>query len=268
MTDDLAAPEQIAIVGMAGRFPGAATWTRSGPTSATGSSRSARSPTRSSGAGGADPSRAGLRERGGGLDGIDQFDAAFFGMSRREAELTDPSTASSSRCAWAALEHAGYDPAAYPGRVGVFGGVGPQHVLPQQRPAAPRTCWPGPGTTRCCWRRSASTPSRASPTSWTSRGRRSACRPPARRRWSPSTWPARACSPASATWRSPAACSHPGPGDRGYLYQEDGILSPGRPLPRLRRRRARARSSAAAPAVVVLKRLGGRAARRRHASTR
>ena len=59
------------------------------------------------------------------MDGIDQFDAAFFGMSRREAELTDPQHRVFLETAWTGIEHAGYDPAAYPGRVGVFGGVGP-----------------------------------------------------------------------------------------------------------------------------------------------
>ena len=45
--------------------------------------------------------------------------------------------------------------------------------------------------------------------------RASPCRPPARPRWSPSTSPARACSPASATWRSPAASSIRAAADAG-----------------------------------------------------
>jgi len=56
------------------------------------------------------------------LHGADQFDAAFFGMHRREAELTDPQQRIFLECAWEALEDAGYDPAAYAGAIGVFAG--------------------------------------------------------------------------------------------------------------------------------------------------
>ena len=53
----------------------------------------------------------------------DAFDATFFGMSPREAELTDPQHRVFLETAWAAIEHAGYDPSSYDGRIGVFGGV-------------------------------------------------------------------------------------------------------------------------------------------------
>ncbi len=56
------------------------------------------------------------------LQGVDQFDAGFFGMHRREAELTDPQQRIFLECAWEALEDAGYDPATYPGAIGVFAG--------------------------------------------------------------------------------------------------------------------------------------------------
>ncbi|NEQ48307.1 MAG: SDR family NAD(P)-dependent oxidoreductase [Leptolyngbya sp. SIOISBB] len=52
------------------------------------------------------------------------FDAAFFGLTPREAELTDPQHRLFLESAWEALETAGYDAEAYPGRVGVFAGVG------------------------------------------------------------------------------------------------------------------------------------------------
>jgi amino acid adenylation domain-containing protein len=57
------------------------------------------------------------------LDGVDQFDAPFFGMMPREAALTDPQQRLLLECAWEAVEDAGYDPAA-PGQcIGVFAGA-------------------------------------------------------------------------------------------------------------------------------------------------
>lgn len=56
------------------------------------------------------------------LDGIDQFDAQFFGFSARDATLTDPQHRLFLETAWEALEDAGYDPEQYPGAIGVFGG--------------------------------------------------------------------------------------------------------------------------------------------------
>ncbi len=57
------------------------------------------------------------------LENVDQFDAEFFGMYAREAELTDPQQRVFLECSWEALEDAGYDPATYQGAIGVFGGA-------------------------------------------------------------------------------------------------------------------------------------------------
>ncbi|TWU45268.1 Phthiocerol synthesis polyketide synthase type I PpsE [Novipirellula aureliae] len=60
------------------------------------------------------------------LDGIDQFDASFFGFSPREAMLTDPQHRLFLESAWTALEDAGYDFAdAQRRRIGVFAGSRP-----------------------------------------------------------------------------------------------------------------------------------------------
>jgi amino acid adenylation domain-containing protein len=56
------------------------------------------------------------------LDGPDQFDAAFFGILPREAELLDPQHRVFLECCWEALEDAGYDPQAYSGAIGVYAG--------------------------------------------------------------------------------------------------------------------------------------------------
>ena len=58
------------------------------------------------------------------LDRPYAFDAAFFGVSQREAEVTDPQQRVFLECAWSALEDAGCDPARYPGAIGVFAGSG------------------------------------------------------------------------------------------------------------------------------------------------
>ena len=56
------------------------------------------------------------------LNDVDQFDAEFFGMYPREAALTDPQHRVFLECAWEALESGGYDPGRYPGAIGVFAG--------------------------------------------------------------------------------------------------------------------------------------------------
>jgi phthiocerol/phenolphthiocerol synthesis type-I polyketide synthase E len=60
--------------------------------------------------------------RGNSIDGADCIDAEFFGLSRREAEITDPQQRVFLECAWEALEHAGYTGDGE--RVGVFAGAG------------------------------------------------------------------------------------------------------------------------------------------------
>ena len=54
----------------------------------------------------------------------DFFDAAFFGFSAREAEIIDPQQRVFLECAWEALEDAACDPSSYPGAIGVFAGAG------------------------------------------------------------------------------------------------------------------------------------------------
>jgi acyl transferase domain-containing protein/thioesterase domain-containing protein/acyl carrier protein len=60
----------------------------------------------------------------GFLDNVPDFDATFFGLSPKEAEITDPQQRLFLECAWEALENAGYDPQTYSGAIGIYGGVG------------------------------------------------------------------------------------------------------------------------------------------------
>ena len=57
------------------------------------------------------------------LEDVDQFDAAFFGIYPKEAEIMDPQHRLFLECSWEALEGAGYDPESYRGMIGVYGGL-------------------------------------------------------------------------------------------------------------------------------------------------
>ncbi|NUR90694.1 MAG: polyketide synthase, partial [Nonomuraea sp.] len=58
------------------------------------------------------------------LDDYEGFDAAFFGMSIREAEVRDPQHRMFLELSHTALEDAGYDSFRYPGEIGVYAGTG------------------------------------------------------------------------------------------------------------------------------------------------
>ncbi|MEM9291841.1 MAG: amino acid adenylation domain-containing protein [Acidobacteriota bacterium] len=128
--------EGVAVVGVAGRFPGAedvdTLWRRlmAGEELITGFSDDQLE------AGGLapdDPSDPLWVKRGGVLEDVDRFDAAFFGYSPREAEGLDPQQRLFLEVAWHALEDAGYgDPellARRGLRVGVFAGTGASTYL-------------------------------------------------------------------------------------------------------------------------------------------
>ncbi len=118
-------PSGIAIIGMAGRFPGAknveqlwgnllqgaetVTFFSDEELKAAGVETSALN----------DPRYV---KAGSVLEDIEWFDAALFGYSPREAEVMDPQHRMFLECAWEALENAGYDSDRYEGAIGVFGG--------------------------------------------------------------------------------------------------------------------------------------------------
>ncbi|MCO6509298.1 MAG: amino acid adenylation domain-containing protein [Aridibacter famidurans] len=56
------------------------------------------------------------------VDDADLFAASFFGITPKEAELMDPQHRIFLECSWQAFEDAGYDPEKCGGIVGVFGG--------------------------------------------------------------------------------------------------------------------------------------------------
>ena len=57
------------------------------------------------------------------VEGIDLFDAEFFGFTPRDAEILDPQHRQFLECAWEALEDAGYDPGRAREVIGVYAGT-------------------------------------------------------------------------------------------------------------------------------------------------
>ena len=123
---------RVAIIGMAGRFPGAPDvrtfWTNlvNGVESITDFSDE-------------ELLEAGVPEflvhdpgyvkRSPVLEDFDRFDAGFFGYNPREAEKIDPQQRLFLECAWDAFEDAGYVPDQCQGAVGVFAGCGMNNYL-------------------------------------------------------------------------------------------------------------------------------------------
>src|ERR1700742_4801538 len=58
----------------------------------------------------------------GVISDIDCFDAEYFGVTPRDAEITDPQQHLFMECAWEAMESAGYSPDSSNGPVGIFAG--------------------------------------------------------------------------------------------------------------------------------------------------
>ena len=119
-------PNAIAIVGMAGRFPGAPSlerfWEnlRDGVESITFFSDEELAASGAPEAVWQDPAYVRAKPY---LEGVELFDAPFFGLTPREAALMDPQHRLFLECSWEALEAAGYDPERFPGRIGVYGGA-------------------------------------------------------------------------------------------------------------------------------------------------
>src|SRR3984957_12968629 len=119
--------EGIAIVGMAGRFPGAGSVEEFWGNLVAGRESISFFNDEELAASGLDAAE--LKRRGqyvaarGVLKDADCFDAAFFGVNPKEAEVMDPQQRVFLETCWAALERAGYAPDKMAGSVGVFAGA-------------------------------------------------------------------------------------------------------------------------------------------------
>ena len=98
--------DQIAIVGMAGRFPGARDLNQYWENLRAGVESISFFTDEELLAAGVDPgllNDPAYVKAAGVLEGIDQFDATFFGFNAREAEITDPQQRVFLECAWQAM---------------------------------------------------------------------------------------------------------------------------------------------------------------------
>ncbi|MEU9210282.1 beta-ketoacyl synthase N-terminal-like domain-containing protein [Streptomyces sp. NPDC048415] len=141
-SDSSAAPTEafdIAVVGLAGRFPGAATADEFWRLLAEGREGGRDVGDEEFLAAGGDPADLddpSLVRKVFAPDGIDLFDAAFFGYSPADAELLDPQQRLLLECAYHALEDAGYAVLPDERIAGVYAGADdsqyyPAHVHPR-----------------------------------------------------------------------------------------------------------------------------------------
>ncbi|GKS97366.1 type I polyketide synthase [Acidovorax sp. SUPP2825] len=135
---------EVAIIGMGGRFPGAdgvdALWRniREGRESVTAFSDEAL---RAHGADQALLDDPACVKAGVVFEGMDWFDAGFFGYTPREAGQIDPQQRVFLESAWQALENAGYDAERLDVAAGVFAGAGANLYL--MRHLLGRAQWSG-----------------------------------------------------------------------------------------------------------------------------
>ncbi|WDD36958.1 beta-ketoacyl synthase N-terminal-like domain-containing protein (plasmid) [Nostoc sp. UHCC 0926] len=132
MLNDFNNLNDIAIIGMAGRFPGANNVDIFWQNIRDGIESICFFTDEELLSGGINPALLNdslyVRARGV-LENIELFDASFFGFSPREAEITDPQHRLFIECVWSALENAGYNSQTYTGQIGLFAGVAASNYL-------------------------------------------------------------------------------------------------------------------------------------------
>ena len=117
---------EIAVVGMACRFPGAgdvADYWRNLCAGIDSITTLSDEQLETAGVSEAERNQPDYIKAGAFLEEFDRFDAGFFGLTPREAEVMDPQHRLFLECAWTAFEHAGYHVESFPGEVGVFAGA-------------------------------------------------------------------------------------------------------------------------------------------------
>jgi len=117
---------EIAVIGMAGRFPGAGSveefWDNL-KNEVESINFFSRKELEEAGVSDENIDRPNFIPARGVLEDVEYFDASFFGYPPLEAELMDPQTRILYECAWWALENTGYSPDMYEGNIGFFAGA-------------------------------------------------------------------------------------------------------------------------------------------------
>ena len=119
--------EDVAIIGMVGRFPGASNLTQFWQNLCERRESISLFTDEEIEAAGVERAvftSSNYVKAGGIIEDVDLFAAPFFGFTPREAEIMDPQQRVFLECAWEVLENAGYDPETYSGRIGVYAGAG------------------------------------------------------------------------------------------------------------------------------------------------
>lgn len=123
---------ELAIVGMAGRFPGAKNLDEFWQNLCNGVESISFFSDEEVEAAGVAPALlkdAHYVKAGGVLEDAELFDASLFGVYPKEAAIMDPQHRIFLEVAWEALENAGYNPENFPGWIGLFAGSGMNSYL-------------------------------------------------------------------------------------------------------------------------------------------
>ena len=127
-TEDEAGPNDIAVIGMSGRFPGCHSVNEYWQALKEGRECIQQYTDEELLQAGvppallADPNYV---KSGGHLDQMEYFDAGFFGFSPKDAGIMDPQHRLFYECSWEAIENAGHTPSNFEGQIGLFAGCGP-----------------------------------------------------------------------------------------------------------------------------------------------
>ena len=117
--------EGVAIIGMAGRFPGAQDtneYWRNLRDGVEAIKFFTDDELKNAGVDAARINHPNFVKAKGAIENGDQFDAAFFSFTPREAEIMDPQHRVFMETVWTALENSGYNPDSYTGAIGLYGG--------------------------------------------------------------------------------------------------------------------------------------------------
>ena len=121
---------EVAVIGMAGRFPLARNLEEFWLNLRDGIECISYFSVEEAIASGVEPSKAqhpDYVKAKGLLEDVEYFDANFFDYTALEAKIMEPQLRIFQECAWEVLENAGYNPEVYRGKIGVYGGSSPNY---------------------------------------------------------------------------------------------------------------------------------------------